>query len=226
MLRTALDSHTRISCHDELLSAKYSTQINNFGVVAHLQSFRMRSTDGFVANSGIVDGGETVQQAIRHVWSSVELFSVPVIALHRRDLIRRAASDVIAQTTGVNRVYLQDKPNRTFHTLVMTPEQLLRSVDSAQRAFSMVAVTYQWAHVVVYEDLLTDWDNQMAKIFDYIGVPNEYVGAMTRRQEVRKIRDIVYNYEDLKSQLYGIRPELFDIAEQTDELFNRSTDAG
>lgn len=220
MLRTAIDSHTRITCHDELLHEKHVRAITELGLARYLQSYRMRAHDGFVANSHISEGSVVVQQAVQQMWSAAELFSFPVVALRRRDLIRRAASDVIAQTTGVRHVSLSSSPNRTKHTLVMTPEQLIRSANAAQRAFDATGVLFPWACVVVYETLLTDWDNQLARIFEYIGVENQIVGADTRRQEVRKIRDIVYNYDELKDQLYDTWPDLFDIAEQTDDLFN------
>jgi len=220
MLRTALDSHTQITCHDELVHVKHMRAITELGLARYLQSYRMRTHDGFVANSHIAEGGIELQQIIQQMWSAAALFSFPVVALRRRDLIRRAASDVIATTTGVHRVMLDSKPNRTQHTLVMTPEQLVRSADAAQRAFDATGVLFPMACVVVYEELLTDWDKQMARIFEYIGVENQIVGAATRRQEVRKIRDIVYNYDELKDQLYGTHPYLFDIAEQTDALFD------
>lgn len=220
MLRSALDSHTQITCHDELLHERHTRAITELGLVRYLQSYSMRTYDGFVANSHLVDGGLVIQQSIQQMWTAAELFSFPVVALQRRDLIRQAASEVIAETTGVRCVLLKNKPQRTQHTLVMTAEQLMRSVNTAQRAFDATSVLFPWACVVVYETLLTDWDAQLARIFAYIGVENQIVGAATRRQEVRKIRDIVYNYEELKSQLYDARPDLFDIAEQTDDLFN------
>jgi hypothetical protein len=221
MLRSALDGHDKIICHDQLFSQKYSKKISESSPEGYLQSYRLRQTDGFVACGTAVEGDDAVQKAIRKMWQAVEMCRTPVVAIQRKDLLRRVASEVIAKTTGVYHVPLKDKPRRTSHTVVLTVEQVVRSADVADKVFATTSVYYPWAHVVHYEDLLTDWEDQMAGIFQYLGVPNAFVGAMTRRQEIRRIRDIIYNYEDLKTRLYDTRPELFDTAEQTDDLFSR-----
>lgn len=219
MLRTALDSHSKIRCHGELFNDKYAPQLESMGITRYLQSHKLSATDGLVLSAGPTSGNEVVQAATKQLLSSAETLAIPMIAIQRRDLLRLAASDVIARTTGVYHVYLHEKPNRTTHTLVMTPPQLCRAVDHARRAFDSTSVLYPWAKVVMYEDLVRDWEDQLNDILDYIGVDHELIGAMTRRQEVRRIPDIVHNYAELKAVLYDSRPDIFDIAEECDDLF-------
>lgn len=220
MLRTALDCHSKIRCYGELLSDKYEASIAELGITKYLQTYKLGQTDGFVIAAGPTTGNEVVQAAVKQLTVSAETLSIPVIAIQRYDLLRLAVSDVIARTTGTYHVYLHEKPKRTTHTLVMTPQQLCRAVDSAQNAFDSTSVLYPWAKVVMYEDLVRDWDNQINDIQDYLGVRHELIGAMTRRQEVRSIQAIVYNYDELKEKLYDTRPELFDIAEECNDLFD------
>lgn len=220
MLRTALDCHSRIRCHGELFTDKYEQQLQSLGITRYLQSYKLGPTDGFVLSAGPATGNEVVRAATAQLQASAATLSIPMIAIQRHDLLRLAVSDVIARTTGVYHVYLHEKPNRTTHTLVMTPPQLCRAVDAAQNAFDSVSVLYPWAKIVMYEDLIRDWENQLNDVFDHLGVSHEFIGAMTRRQEVRKIQDILYNYAELKEKLYDTRPGIFDIAEQCDDLFS------
>jgi len=219
MLRTALDSHSKIKCHGELFSDKHADKIAALGITKYLQSYRLSATDGLVISAGPTTGNAVVHAAVKQLLISAETLAIPMIAIQRRDLLRLAASDVIARTTGVYHVYLHEKPKRTTNTLVMTPQQLCRAVDNARRAFDTIAVLYPWAKVVMYEDLVRDWEDQLNDILDYIGVEHELIGAMTRRQEVRRIQDIVHNYAELKDVLYDSRPDIFDIAEECDDLF-------
>lgn len=219
MLRTALDSHPKIKCHGELFSDKYASQIESLGLTKYLQSHKLAATDGFVLSAGPSTGNPAVQAATKQLLASAETLTIPMIAIQRHDLLRLAASDVIARTTGTYHVYLHEKPNRTKHTLVMTPPQVCRAVDNARRAFDATSVLYPWAKVVMYEDLVRDWEDRLNDIFDYIGVSHELIGAMTRRQEVRRIQDIIHNYAELKAVLYDSRPDIFDIAEECDDLF-------
>jgi len=219
MLRTALDSHSKIKCHGELFSDKYADKIAELGITKYLQSHKLAATDGLVLSAGPTTGNTVITTATKQLLASAETLAIPMIAIQRQDLLRLAASDVIARTTGVYHVYLHEKPNRTTHTLVMTPPQLCRAVDNARRAFDATSVLYPWAKIVLYEDLVRDWEDQLNDILDYIGVSHELIGAMTRRQEVRAIRDIVHNYAELKEQLYDSRPDIFDIAEANDDLF-------
>lgn len=220
MLRTALDCHGRIKCHKELFSEKHEAKIAELGVTKYLQSYKLAATDGFVISAGRTTGNPVITTAVKQLLSSAETLSIPMITMRRYDLLRLAASDVIARTTGVHHVYLHEPQRHTTHTLVMTPQQLCRAVDNAQNAFDAASVLYPWAKVVVYEDLVRDWDHQINEIMEYVGVPYELIGPMTRRQETRRIQDIVYNYAELKDLLYDSRPDIFDIAEDCDELFN------
>jgi hypothetical protein len=219
MLRTALDSHSKIKCHGGLFSDKHADTIAELGITKYLQSHKLAATDGLVLSAGPTTGNAVITAASKQLLTSAETLAIPMIAVQRQDLLRLAASDVIARTTGTYHVYLHEKPNRTTHTLVMTPPQLCRAVDNARRAFDSTSVLYPWAKIVMYEDLVRDWEDQLNDILDYIGVPHELIGAMTRRQEVRAIRNIVHNYEELKEQLYDSRPDIFDIAEAGDDLF-------
>lgn len=221
MLRTALDTHDHIRCFDDLFGKKYADKLNRLSINEHLQSFKLRPTDGFTAYGGVVDGPPHVQRAMREIWAEVEIKQTPVVAIERKDHIRRTASEVIAKTTGVWHVKLKDKPNRTTQRVVLSVDQLMRSVDAAREAHELTASMFPWSHVVYYEELLVDWDIQMQQVLEYIGVGNAILGASTRRQEVRPIRHIVHNYEELKAELYDSDPTLFDIAEQTDVLFRQ-----
>lgn len=219
MLRTALDSHSKIRCHGELFSDKYAPQIESLGITRYLQSHKLATTDGLVLSAGPTSGNVIIQAAIKQLLASAETLAIPMLAIQRRDLLRMVVSDIIARTTGVYHVYLHEKQNRTSHRLVLTPPQLCRAVDNARRAFDATSVLYPWAKVVMYEDIVRDWEDQLNDIFDYIGVSHELIGAMTRRQETRSIQDIVHNYAELKSVLYDSRPDIFDIAEECDDLF-------
>ena len=113
MLRTALDSHSKIKCHGELFSDRHADTSAELGITKYLQSHKLAATDGLVLSAGPTTGNTVITTASRQLLASAETLAIPMIAVQRQDLLRLAASDVIARTTGPYHVYLHEKPNRT-----------------------------------------------------------------------------------------------------------------
>lgn len=220
MLRSALDQHPDIICHGPIFTDKNKDELAKGDPQRLLLAKNLRPTDGFVMGAGPPRGDDVVRLAVSEMWGYVASQSMAVVAIQRRDILRMVVSDAIQRTGRPRTVKLSDKPNKTKQTLLIRPEQLLRAAAAAQQVADITASQFPWAKVVYYEDMLANWNTKIDEILSYIGATRMYLGAMTRRQEVRKIRKIVQNYEELKTELYGSRPELFDIAEHTDGIFS------
>ncbi len=213
MLRTALDTHSRLTCHGELFHATvYGHALQRLGAVGHLESFELEPLDGFVAHGIVPSEGQPFIQIYEDLWQALRVFHVPIVALRRRDQIRRLASQMLA---GRHRQWFR-APNQppTYEAIKIHPEQLVRNFHGTQANDLLTEKWYPWAHVVHYEDLVTDWPVEVRKIQQYLDVPVESLVPTIAKQDNRPIREIVENFDELKQKLGHQLPTLFQIAEE------------
>lgn len=218
MLRTALNEHPGITCHGEIFHVvNHAHSLEQNGVVEHLRKFNLAPHDGFIMHGLVPMEGQPYIQIYKDLWVALQVFHVPVISLRRRDLIRRCASAKIANK---HNHWRRDSAAdaATQDTCTLTVGELLRDCNHAADSFDEADVMFPEALVVFYEDLVSNWSYELARIQDFLGVVSQPLVPTTRKQDTRGIRQIITNYDDLRSRVRTPVPrwqELFLQAESS-----------
>lgn len=129
-----------------------------------------------------------------------------VIHLKRRNILRTILSRKIAATQGVWATWSRKERNSDINKMVsFTVEELEFSFKQTRDAEIKGDLDFCEHPLITayYEDLVADTENEFGKVTDFLGV--EYVPPKTnlRKQNPESLRDLIVNYDELKSAFSG-----------------------
>ena len=217
MLKSALDSHSKLNCQGELFHpTPHDFSMRRLGAVGHLESFKLGPLDGFVVHGFVPTEGQPYIGIYEDLWQVLRVFHVPMIIVQRQDQIRRAASAKIAQSRRTWR--RTPKCPTTEETCTLDVEEFLRALNNVYSCDRLSKQWYPWAHMVQYETLTREWPVEVAKIQQYLGVGVERLVPRIEKQDPRPIADIITNYPRLREQLLKTqRPDIIELVRVADE---------
>jgi LPS sulfotransferase NodH len=150
-----------------------------------------------------------------NVWDYlVNMKDLYVIHLKRRNILRTLTSRKIA---GVLDVW-STKANDSRSDDSARPKKISFTIDELTKGFEQ---TRQWEQngdsmfnnhpmaSVYYEDLVDDVESCFRNITDFLGVPYMHPQTGLKRQNPEKIRDLVSNYDELKTAFEGTQWQSF-----------------
>lgn len=217
MLRTALDSHPEIVCHGEIFNANATGGKFADVPAATLHARHTGPGEGYVVH-GVPDEDAAHYPTALDVWPVIERGRPVVLLLWRRDQLRRIASDIRAHQDRIWQRYKPGDWEKRPVGVEIPAEAVRRQIGLALKSIATGLRLYPWALQVIYEELLADWDNQLARIQRAIGVRQVLpLRPRTLRQGGGPIREVVLNYDALQVEFRGTKyARWFEIAEFQD----------
>jgi len=219
MLRTALDSHPEITCHNEVFNPDCLDPqvIDKLGAEGLYRRYTGNLT-GFVVHGYTTE----IFPKSRHteeLWPVIQRERPTLIIIERQDILRRAFSVYQARHTQRWHVWRSQQNRQPLAAPKLQYQevewQLARSLDY------MVAnrELFPWGHFFTYEAICDDWQANITLMQELIGVNTvQEILPRTAKQDQRPIQDMVQNYAALREMFidtpYG---EFFLAAEANDE---------
>ncbi len=211
LLSTSLDRHPDIRCRGELLHGDDFPD-NQLAGVRRQELPARRLIDLALTERGRGAAGframvEHPDQAAPKAWQDAwrvlrERKNLHVIFLERLDLLAQFASYCVAQQTG------HFAPSA--HDPVLAPENRPRiriEPDAVQRWSAQRRRLYALRRRqlqgkpqldLTYEGLVNDWDNQILRLQEFVGVTPRPLQQAKQKQERRPLSDVIANYSTLR----------------------------
>ena len=202
LLARTLNTHSRITCYDELLNPsieRYST----FKSGAEYLSRRFSRAKGDSLAVGFkmltLQGRKPPVADARDYLHKI---NARVILLERRNLLKRLVSGMIADRT---KIWFLDRSERSASAQRVTIDirSMFEDFEETRRRCRLNAEEFA-GHgqlTVYYEDVCEDFSGQMNRIFEFLGVRPEELIPQTARQETRPLKEIITNYEEVAEAL-------------------------
>lgn len=218
LMRSSLDNHPELECRDEIFHQKLYKEDVQQGVMHVLKKWITAPNVGFVVHDYTYGMQPYAVPIYENLWRLITLWTPPMIHLHRRDVLRMAASREIASRT---QCWNQDAATdpRENPAVTLRAEAVQSVYADVQRFAQRTQEMFTWGYTVYYEDLVFNFDAEMIKIQQHLPVIEIVtVQPKTRKLDTRPIREIISNYEQLCDQLWskGLK-SLITIAEENDE---------
>ncbi len=127
--------------------------------------------------------------------------NVKVIHIQRRNFLKNYLSGLIADQTNV---WVDFSGSHSSSSKVaMNPEKAIEYFRHQVNRYQQNQNDFKdhESITVIYEEILADYDGQMARLFEFLNVPNHKVRPRTFKQEHRPLSEIITNYQELKAAL-------------------------
>ncbi|MES9906355.1 MAG: hypothetical protein ABW168_27200 [Sedimenticola sp.] len=208
MLRSSLLMHSNIVVHGEVFNHSASAFFP-YGVTDHPEDilddhvFHPYSNSVHAVGFPIHDF-QYFAKPNKHwlnVWGVLsEIEDLFVIRLQRRNIAEQFISNVMAQLTGKWWLYHQKSSKDRQKRIFCKPHKMMDYFISLEKVQSKIEpmLSGHRQMTVYYEDICTNFSNEIVRIQEFIEVDPMDVRPMTSKQDHRKIWDRVENYEELK----------------------------
>lgn len=222
MVRTALNSHPELFCHDEIFNPGCFSidDINNRGPSGNVQHFLNSPNVGCVIHANTrrerFEGSAVQHLAWDYIASNLDKYQV--LVLSRRDWLRRAASVAVARQTH-RWQQMQDKERlESLPSVEIYPDFLEWQFRCQQASLLDTEQRFPEAPVYWYEDLVDNWKSEITGMQRFLGVEPMDLKPKTVKQDTRPIQEIISNYATLRRVFTGSEWEpLFVLAEGNTE---------
>ena len=213
MLKTALDSHPELTCH----GAMFHPQGTQYRYQDKTTDYVYRKYTGLgegLIIHGLLPGDSIQYPFTEDVWPLIARERPVLIVLSRRDHLRRCAS--LARAIQTN-TWSITQPGGPGAAVTIRPWQVRLWIDRAIESQRTARRLFPWAIFLDYEDLVADWDRQIARIQRAIGVREVLPLQPTihRQSSDSPVRELVANFDELREEFRGTDYERwFVLAEQ------------
>jgi len=218
MLRTALDRHPQITCHSEVMNKDVTPLhvLRREGAAGIYKRFTGPG-EGFIVH-GYTGERSNLSQIRADLWPVLQQEQPLVICLERKDLLRRVFSVCTARVTRKWQTF-KNEDQRALGAPILETFEVEHELKMAEKSFAASRELFPDAIYINYEDLVENWDENMAMLQKAIGADPQPVRPTTSKQEQRPIQEIVGNYEELRNVFWvGKLGDYFRFAESRQEV--------
>jgi LPS sulfotransferase NodH len=205
MLTTALDAHPRIRCHGETLSRWRPDLPSSVGSAAAILRHEVYTSESpFQAVGFKLLHQDAREGSLSDARPFLREQQVKALHLKRRNLLRQYLSFVVAEQSGVWILTSTERPPDPV-VVDLDPEEMRRRLRCLEKQTLENEEDFRGcdALAVWYEDLVSDYDRQMARICRFLEVEWSACAPETKRQELRPLRAAIRNYDTIASELAG-----------------------
>jgi LPS sulfotransferase NodH len=130
---------------------------------------------------------------------------IAIIHLTRENLLAQQVSGALAQKSGRWGVGATGgiAPPSENPTVTLNPQHCKEDFEAARRLQREAEERFSSHSVlsITYEDLVERRESTLRRVQDHIGVPIHSLATQTRKQQKRPLREVVENYDALRSEL-------------------------
>jgi hypothetical protein len=218
MLRSALNNHPDIICHNEIFNTDVIPEADIVAKgAAKLYFEHTGDHEGFTVHGYTPSESFRTGELTQSLWPVLQEEKPTIIVLDRLDLLRRCISASQAQVTKRWQVSRTQNQAVTLAPLTLKPAAVQWGIDTALKARAQRETLFPDAHVFWYEQLVTYWERPLAEIQRLIGVVPRDVYPTTAKIDKRPIVQTVSNYRELKDHFADTEyAKWFKLAEDTD----------
>lgn len=222
MVRTALNRHPELFCHDEIFNpdTEPAADIERRGPEGQVRHYLNSQNTGCVihayAFSERFEGAEIQKAAWDYIADNQDKYSI--IVLNRKDWVRRMASVALARQTKRWHRWRSQSNGKATATVKIHPEFAEWHFQAQAASLADTEARFPTAPLYWYEDLVDNWTGKIAEIQQILDVKPMAMQPKMLKQDKRPINKIVRNYTALRRAFRGSEWEhLFDTAEANDE---------
>ncbi|HYK44184.1 MAG TPA: sulfotransferase [Parafilimonas sp.] len=127
---------------------------------------------------------------------------IKVILLIRENVFRNAISDLRARATGIYHYQDDGEPSQPLSKLLVDTNALQGKMQHIiDQNKKLEAIVSGMDHIKIrYEDL-SDWDDAIRRITDFLGVSNVQVPEAARKLNPESISDMIENVDEVRTWL-------------------------
>jgi len=203
MVRSALESHPHILCHNEVFHETRQAAYRTMAMEEVLKNMVWQHMElpmqavGFL----LMRYQCQISSPFAPVWDILaHMTGLKVIMLSRKNIVDRAVSLAIAQKfnsyNDQHRLAMRDDP-----VIELSVDDFLKSVNAYTKhmVYANLKLGRQKLQRYWYEDILDDPIKTYRSMQQFLGVKEVLdLAATTRRVEKRSLQDVVINYAELK----------------------------
>ncbi len=136
----------------------------------------------------------------RSLWDYLsKLYDLKIIHLQRRNLLNIVASKKIAETNNEWIKRGRHSYNKKMRITLSHDECVAQFVKTRSWEIESAELfKSQRIMDIYYEDLVSDLENVMGNVQDFLGVERQHLSATTRKQSTMPISDVIDNFQELK----------------------------
>lgn len=172
MLVTALSQHPQLRVYGEVFNPESDNGNHGLKTTSQiLEAFWTDPNHGFAAHAylGHAAGGmKYVTAAYSGFWKHIPR-DLRVVSMRRRDLLARYASHMRAKKTKVWNKFNTEAPKKA-EPIWINPVSLQEDAAFVKKCWRHVDELYPNRLVVYYEDLCENWETEINRIQEYLGV--------------------------------------------------------
>lgn len=206
MVYRALNQHSALRCLGEAFCPTHEAGRHMLTDVQAVLELAWPTPDhGVAAHAyiGMVSGPFRAHPVFTDLWERLPR-KLRVVRLQRRNLLARHVSHLAARQSG--RFEGGSPP-----AVSVRERELLQDITATREAWRRAAARFPDSIVVHYEDLLTDWGAEMARIQTHLDAAAEDLPQVTEKTGGALLRDRVENFVELRHRLRDkVPPEWFD----------------
>lgn len=222
MLRTSLNKHPLITCHNEVFHPDITPAIElRSKPIKQLYAEFTGEYTGFVAHGYSHLERYKADQVLQDLWVYLCGQPVKIIVLERKDQLRRAFSVFRSLQSQRWHMWKRQQGGAGLCRPRVEASSLEYQLRTSLMSQRLSRILYPDAYYVTYEELADNWHARIMEMQEIIGVPEPLpVEPLTAKQDKRPIAEMVSNYQELKDVFkYSEYAEYFDYAEQADEHY-------
>lgn len=140
------------------------------------------------------------------VWDYLKSLEPRVLQLKRRNLLAVYLSRVIADETRQWSGAVQDSTGKGYE---LDYDECVRFFEQITRHEKEFSDFFPGTLTVCYEDMLADFESEMRRVLDYLGVRHASLASPLQRQRKRTLRETITNFEELKERFSDTPYEVF-----------------
>ena len=137
-------------------------------------------------------------------WAHFNRLQDRVIVVTRTNTLSRYLSILIAESTNK---WDCDSPRTSNQRIELNLQAYLEHLEFFRRNDRKIMGWIYPYLAVTYEELVNDWDCTIRKVYDYVGLEWNDPKPTTHKQEVRSVKDIVSNWDQIVSEALALPPD-------------------
>lgn len=142
------------------------------------------------------------------IWGHLQELGVCAIHIQRKNLLESLVSEEIAQAT---KTWSNRGGNRNSNSQKQAaPAQIDLSVDTCRTYFESIEKQreqysnfFEQTLDLHYEDLLNNYEGELQRVQEFLGVPHHAVTSPLRKQAKRSIQESIGNFAELEREFAG-----------------------
>lgn len=138
----------------------------------------------------------------RHeVWTGARKYHTKFVCIWRENTLKQFLSEQVA--IRLKNWDCRRKRRRNPNRFRVNVEKLSSHIDYFSKMRRLIDESIEHRITVTYEQFCSDWEESVGRVFDFLELPRINIVRCTQKQELRSVREIIKNYDEVEEMIRG-----------------------